>query len=73
MLVATIEVYTKIVPEEFEDAYYIDTMSGLGVVEVEGYDATVGGSPIIAATFPHTPGFEKLYCIELNPDKASGL
>ena len=69
---ATIDVYTKIIANNNFDFYYIDAMSGSGVVDIKNRNDTLVSSPIIAGTVAHQP-FRRLYFIERNPERAEAL
>ena len=69
---ATVDVYTKIIANNDFDFYYIDSMSGSGIVNLSDRDDTISGSPIIAGTVAHEP-FERMYFIEEDPERASSL
>lgn len=71
-LTATIDVYTTIMASNDFDYYYIDAMSGSGVVNLTDRDDTLIGSPFIAGTVARQP-FSKMYFIEKNDDRAEAL
>ncbi|WP_254544820.1 three-Cys-motif partner protein TcmP [Halomarina pelagica] len=71
-LTATVDVYTSIMANNGFNYYYVDAMSGGGIVNLDGCDGALVGSPIIAGTVPREP-FEKLYFVEASRDRAEAL
>lgn len=69
--VATVEVYTRIIPNHFANLYYVDLMAGSGSVTLEGDDYLVG-SPILAPAIAHEQ-FDHLYLVEMDDDRATAL
>jgi len=67
-----VDVYTKIIPKYFDNMFYLDLLAGAGIDEIKETRDKVTGSPIIAATFSHSP-FSKLFLIEMDDDRASAL
>lgn len=72
LLAAGVDVYSKIATKQFDHTYYIDALSGGGVTRVKGLNEWLVGSPIIAATIPHTH-FSEYHFIEKHPMRARGL
>jgi three-Cys-motif partner protein len=66
-----VEVYTKVANGRY-DYYYVDALSGSGIVEIDEHDANLVGSPILAGTVPRYP-FEKMFLIEQDDDRAEAL
>lgn len=71
-LTATVDVYTTIMANNNFDYYYIDALSGSGIVNLTDRDDTLIGSPFIAGTVAHEP-FSKLYFTEKNEKRAEAL
>lgn len=71
-LTATVDVYTTIMANNNFRYYYIDAMSGSGVVDLTDRDDCLIGSPFIAGTVAHEP-FEKMYLVEKEADRADAL
>jgi len=69
---AAIDVYTTVINNNDFEPYYIDAMSGSGVVSLKDREDTLLGSPAIAGTVAHEP-FEKMYCIEKDEERAETL
>jgi len=69
---ATVDVYSKIISNNGFEPYYIDAMSGSGVVNIQDREDTLLGSAFIAGTVAHEP-FEKMYFIEKDSDRAQAL
>lgn len=72
LLTATVNVYSSIMENNNFDFYYVDAMSGSGIVELDGRDECITGSPFIAGTLAHEP-FSKLYFIEDDSSRAQVL
>lgn len=71
-LTATVDVYTSIMAKNNYDYYYIDALSGSGIVCLTDREDTLIGSPFIAGTVAHEP-FSKLYFTEKNEERAEAL
>lgn len=72
VLVASVDVYTKIMSSHDYTYYFVDAMSGPGVVDINGRPESLIGSPIIAGTVAHEP-FHRMYLIEKDRDRAEAL
>lgn len=72
VLTATVDVYSKIIAKNGFDFYYVDAMSGSGLVDLSDREDTLIGSPFIAGTVAHEP-FSKMYFIEEDGDRADIL
>lgn len=72
VLTATIDVYSTVISNNDFDFYYVDAMSGSGLVNLSDRDDTLIGSPFIAGTVAHEP-FSRMYLIERNEDRANVL
>lgn len=72
ILSGVVDLYTRIIPNHFEDFYYIDAMSGSGSVVIEGHDERFVGSPILTSALAHDQ-FDHMFLIELDSDKAQAL
>jgi three-Cys-motif partner protein len=72
LLAAQIEVYTRIIPDEFDHSYYIDVLAGAGVTQIKDHDVAIAGSPLIATTMSDTP-LDRYYFIEKRSDRADAL
>lgn len=69
---AAVDVYSTIMAANNFDFYYIDAMSGSGLVHLTDRNDTLIGSPFIAGTVAHEP-FSKMYFIEDDPERADSL
>lgn len=72
VLAATVDVYTTIIDSNGFDYYYVDAMSGSGVVDLKERNDALLGSAFVAGTVAHKP-FEKMYFIEKKPERADAL
>lgn len=72
VLTATVGVYTKIIAKNDFDFYYVDAMSGSGIVDLKDRNDALLGSAFIAGTVAHEP-FEKMYFVESDSDRAATL
>jgi hypothetical protein len=71
-LSAAIDVYTRIVPSEFDRCYYIDALAGEGVSRLRGTGEYVVGSPIVSPVVAHA-NFSEYHFIECDPDSVRNL
>lgn len=73
VLVATVNMYTTVISDYYDDWFYIDALAGSGVsIADNGNEDVFLGSPILAAMHAHEP-FTKMYFIEKHQGKASAL
>jgi three-Cys-motif partner protein len=68
---ATVNMYTTVASEHFDDIFYIDTLAGSGVSEY-GDEQCFLGSPIIASKAATEP-FSKMYFVEGDLKKKRAL
>lgn len=70
----TINMYTKVISNHFEDHFYIDALAGSGLSEYgEGEEGEYfHGSPIVAAKHADHP-FTKMYFVDDNSDRCNLL
>jgi len=70
----TINMYTKVISEHYDDFFYIDALAGSGLSEYgEGEDGEYfHGSPIVAAKHASEP-FTKMYFIDEDEDRCDLL
>ncbi len=71
-LAASVDVYTKIMSNHGFQYYFIDAMSGSGIVELSDRDEKLVGSPFVAGSIPNQP-FTHLFLIEENDERAEAL
>lgn len=71
---ATVNMYTKVISDHFEDFFYIDALAGSGLSEYgEGEEGEYfHGSPIVAAKHAAEP-FSKMYFVDNEPEKCELL
>lgn len=71
---ATINMYTQVISDYFDDFFYIDALAGSGLSEYgEGEDGEYfHGSPIVAAKHANEP-FRKMYFIDEDEDRCDLL
>jgi three-Cys-motif partner protein len=72
VLTATVDVYTTVISKNDFNHYYVDAMSGSGIVGLNDREEMLIGSAIIAGTVAHEP-FEKMYLIETDERRAAAL
>lgn len=70
--VATVNMYTTVISDHFNDWFYIDALAGSGVSVYGDADESFLGSPLLAAKNAAEP-FTKMYFIEKNPENAAAL
>lgn len=70
--VATVNMYTTVVPKTFDDWFYVDALAGSGVSVYGDMENCFKGSAILAAENAEEQ-FTKMYFIEQNRKKASVL
>jgi len=71
-LAYSIDVYTTVISNRFDDWYYIDALAGSGALSSENFDTKYVGSPIIAASVAAEP-FTQMYFIERKTERAEAL
>lgn len=71
-LAGIVDLYTTIIPNNFNRFYYIDALAGSGSVYMEEQDERFVGSPILTAALAHEP-FDYMYLIEQDTDRAQAL
>ena len=69
---ATVNMYTMVAKEHFQDFFYIDALAGSGASDFDMTDQCFLGSPIVAARDAVEP-FTKMYFIELDEANNSAL
>jgi len=69
---ATVNMYTTVISEHFDDWFYIDALAGSGVSVYGDEDESFLGSPLLAAKNASEP-FTKMYFIEQDEDNAAAL
>jgi len=70
--VATVNMYTTVISDHFNDWFYIDALAGSGVSVYGDADESFLGSPLLAAENAAEP-FTKMYFIEQDKDNAAAL
>jgi three-Cys-motif partner protein len=70
--VATVNMYTTVISEHFDDWFYIDALAGSGVSVYGDAGDCFLGSPLLAAANAAEP-FTKMYFVEENEEKAAAL
>jgi len=65
-------IYSRIVPNFFDEWYYIDPLSGPGLVRIQDTGDVIAGSAIIAAATARTP-FTKILLAEKNEESRFAL
>jgi three-Cys-motif partner protein len=69
---ATVNMYTTVISDHFDDWFYIDALSGSGVSVYGDEDESFLGSPLLAAKNAFEP-FTKMYFVEKDEEKAAAL
>lgn len=69
---ATVNMYTTVISDHFNDWFYIDALAGSGVSVYGDEDESFLGSPLLAAKNASEP-FTKMYFIEKNKENAAAL
>lgn len=77
VLSAVVDIYSKIIPHNFDNMFYVDLLAGSGSVTVnseapEREKERLVGSPVLAAAMAHEP-FEHMYLVEEDEDRANAL
>lgn len=72
VLSAGVELFTRIVPQEYEHTYYLDLFAGAGATRIRGSSYSVVGSPILAPVMAHEH-FKEYHFVEINDEKAAAL
>lgn len=70
--VATVNMYTTVISEYFNDWFYIDALAGSGISVYDEIDESFLGSPLLAAKNAAEP-FTKMYFIEKDEKNAAAL
>ena len=70
--VATVNMYTTVISDHYNDWFYIDALAGSGVSVYGDEDEIFLGSPLLAAKNAAEP-FTKMYFIEKDREKAAAL
>lgn len=69
---ATVNMYTTVISDHFNDWFYIDALAGSGVSVYGDEDESFLGSPLLAAKNASEP-FTKIYFIEKDEENAAAL
>lgn len=69
---ATVNMYTTVISDHFNDWFYIDALAGSGVSVYGDEDESFLGSPLLAAKNAAEP-FTKMYFIEQDEENAAAL
>jgi three-Cys-motif partner protein len=72
VLSAGVDVFSSIVPQDYDHSYYLDLFAGAGATKVEDTDFTVVGSPILAPVMAHDH-FNEYHFVDNDPEKVAAL
>lgn len=71
-LFSYVQIYTSIIPKNFEKMYYIDLFAGSGVNKIDTTSDLLAGSPVIVPMFARQP-FDNLFLIERDYERRGCL